>query len=72
MLTSCVKCRKKTKNLKSKIFKTKNGRLVMQSKCPKCGNKKSRFVKEHEEKGLLSNFGIKTQLSKISLINVLF
>ena len=44
----------------------------MQSKCPKCGNKKSRFVKEHEEKGLLSNFGIKTQLSKISLINVLF
>ena len=29
MLTYCVKCRKKTENLSSKIFKTKNGRLIM-------------------------------------------
>ena len=59
METYCVKCRKSTKNLNSKIFKTKNGRLIMQSKCPKCGIKKSRFVKEQEAKGLLSNLGIK-------------
>ena len=32
MLTYCVKCKKKTKNLNSKIFKTKGGRLIMQSK----------------------------------------
>ena len=44
----------------------------MQSKCPACGIKKSRFVKEEEAKDLLSNFGIKTPLSKIPLLNVLF
>ena len=58
--------------LNSKIFKTKNGRLIMQSKCTECGFKKSRFVKEQEAKGLLSNLGIKTPLSKIPLLNVLF
>ena len=44
----------------------------MQSKCSICGIKKSRFVKEQEAKGLLSNLEIKTPLSKISLLNVLF
>ena len=50
MLTYCVRCRKKTENLNSKIFKTKKNRLIMQSKCPKCGIKKSGFVKEQETK----------------------
>ena len=72
MKTYCVKCRKSTENLNSKSFKTKNGRLIMQSKCTECGIKKSRFVKEQEAKGLLSNLGIKTPLSEISLLNVLF
>ena len=67
-----MKCRKNTENLNSKIFKTKNNRLIMQSKCPVCRIKKSRFVKEQEAKGLLSNLGIKTPLSKIPLLNVLF
>ena len=71
MLTYCVKCRKSTENLNSNIFKTKNGRLIMQSKCTECGFKKSRFVKEQEAKGLLSDCGIKTPLSKIPLLNVL-
>ena len=44
----------------------------MQSKCPECGVKKSRFVKKQEVKGLLSNLEIKTLLSKIPLLNVLF
>ena len=44
----------------------------MQSKCNDCGVKKSRFVKEQEAKCLLSNLGIKTPLSKISLLNLLF
>ena len=72
METYCVKCRKKPKNLDSKIFKTKNDKLIMQSKCTECGFKMSRFVKEQEAKGLLSNLGIKTPLSKISLLNILF
>ena len=68
MLNYCVKYRKNRKNLKSKIFKTKNNRLTMQSKCAVCGIKKSRFVKEEEAKGLLSSLGLKTPLNKIPLL----
>ena len=50
------------------MIKAKNNRLMMSSKCVVCGNKKSRFMKEQEAKGLLSNLGIKTPLSKISLL----
>ena len=66
------KCRKNTENIDPKIVKTKNKRLFMQSKCSVCGIKKSRFVKEQEAKGLLSNLGIKVRLSKIPSSNVLF
>ena len=68
----CVKCRRDTENIDPKMVKTKNNRLIIQSKCPVCGIKKSRFVKEQEPKGLLSQLGIKTPLSKIPLLNVLF
>ena len=53
------------------MVRTKNNRLIMQAKCPVCRSKKSRFVKEQEVKGLLSNLGIKTRFSKIPLLNVL-
>ena len=72
MNSYCVKCKKDTKSLNSKIFKTKNNRLMMQSKCPVCEIKKSRFMKEQEAQGLLSNLGIRTPLSKILLLNILF
>ena len=55
MKTYCVKCRKDAENNHPKMVRTKNNRLIMQSKCPVCGIKKSRFVKEQEGKGLLSN-----------------
>ena len=43
------------------------------SKCAICGSKKSIFTKEQEAKGLLSNLGIKTPLSKIPLLgDILF
>ena len=42
----------------------------MPSKCSACGIKLSRFAKEKEVKGLLSNLGIKTPLSKVPLLNV--
>ena len=45
---------------------------MMLSKCAICNNKKSRFIKEQETRGLLSNLGIRTPLSKIPLLNVLF
>ena len=62
MKTFCVKYKKDTENIDPKIVRTKNNRLVMQSKCSICGIKKSRFVTEQEAKGLLSNIGIKTPL----------
>ena len=72
MKTYCVKCRKDTENIDPKMVRTKNNRLIMQSKCPVSGIKKSRFVNEQEAKGLSRNLGIKTLLSKFSLLNVLF
>ena len=72
MKTYCLKCKKDTDNIDSKFFKTKNNRLIMQSKCSVCKNKKLRFVKEQDAKGLLSNLGINTPFSKIPLLNVLF
>ena len=71
MKTYCMKCIKDTENIDPKMVRTKNNRLIMQSKCPVCGIKKSRFVKEQEAKHLLSNLGIKTPLSKIPLLDVL-
>ena len=72
MKISCMKCRKDTENIDPKLVRKKKKTLIMQAKCPVCEIKKSRFVKEQEAKGLLSNLGIKTLLSKIPLLNVLF
>ena len=68
----CVKCRRDAENIDPKMFRTKNNRLIMQAKCSVCRIKMSGFVKEQEAEGLLSNLGIKTPLSKIPLLNVLF
>ena len=53
MKTYCVKCKKDTENIDPKMVRTKNNRLIMQSKCPICGIKKSVFVKEQEAKGFI-------------------
>ena len=68
----CVKCRRDTGNIDPKMVRTKINRLIIQVKCPVCGVKKSRFAKEQEAESLLSNLGIKTPLSKIPLLNILF
>ena len=72
MKTYCVKCRRNTENIDPKIFRTKNNRLLLQSTCSDCKNKKSLFVKEQDAKGLLSDLEINTPFSKITLLNVLF
>ena len=72
MQTYCVSCRKNTENKDAKVIKTKNGRLMLKCTCSVCGNKKSRFVKKQEAKGLLSSSGIKTPLSKIPGLKFLF
>ena len=43
------------------------------SKCAICGSKKSRFIKNQEAKGLLSNLGVRAPLSKEPLLgDILF
>ena len=45
----------------------------MWSKCAVCSSKKSRFVKEKEETGILSSLVIKTPLNKTPLLgDILF
>ena len=72
MQTYCVSCRKSTGNKDAKVIRTKNGKLQMKSHCSVCRNKKSRFVKEQEARGILSSLGIRTPLSKILGLNILF
>ena len=72
MKNYCLVCRRNTENKDAKIIKTKNGRLQMRSQCSICGNEKSRFVKEQESKGISSSLGIRTPLSKIPGLNILF
>ena len=52
MNSYCLSCKRNTENTNQKMVKTKNNRLMMLSKCAICNNKKSRFIKKQEAKGL--------------------
>ena len=58
MKSYCLKWRKDTENINAEVSSSSNGRAMILSKCVICGNKKSRFIKNQEAKGLLSNLGI--------------
>ena len=73
MKSHCLKCRKNTENINPKVSKTSNGRTMVLSKCAICDSKKSRFITNQEAKGLLSNLGVRTPLSKIAILgDILF
>ena len=73
MESYCVKCKKYTKNINPRVLGTSNGKAMILSKCATCGSKKSRFIKNQEAKGLLSNLGLRTPLSKVPLLgHILF
>ena len=73
MKSHCSKCRKGTENINPGVSKASNGRTIVLSKCAICGSKKSSFIKNQEAKGLLSNLGIKTTLSKVPILgDILF
>ena len=65
----CLKCRKDTENIDPKILSTSNGKAIILSKFVICGSKKSRFIKNQEGKGLLSNLGIRTPLNKVPILD---
>ena len=73
MKSFCLKCRKDTENIKTRVSNTNNGRKTILSKCAICGSKKSRLIKDQEAKGLLSNLGVRTPLSKVPILgDILF
>ena len=73
MLTFCLKCRRNTESINPKVLKTTNGKAIILSKCAICGSKKSKFIKKQEAKGLLSNLGLRTPLTKIPVLgDILF
>ena len=41
------------------------------SKCAICGSKKSRFIRNQEAKGLLSNLSLRSPLNKVPLLGVI-
>ena len=63
MLSYCLKYKKNTENINPIVSNTTNGKTMILSKCAICGSKKSKFIKEQQPKGLLSNLGIRTPLN---------
>ena len=69
MKSYCLKCRKDIENINPRVSNTSNGKKTILSKCAICGSKKSIFIKNQEAKGLLSNLGLRTPLSKVPLLD---
>ena len=73
MKSYCLKCRKDTENIDSKVSGSSSGRAMILSNCAIYGSRKSRFIKHQEEKGLLSNLGVRAPLSKVPILgDILF
>ena len=70
--TYCLVFRDYTKSINPKIVRNRQNRYIIQSNCVTCGSKKSRFIKEQKALGILSNLGIKTPLSQVPLLTILF
>ena len=58
MKSYCLKCRKDTPNINSKVSKASNSRTMILSKCAICSSKISRSIKNQEAKRLLNHLGI--------------
>ena len=72
MLSYYLKCEKEIQKAKIlKVVRTKNGRIMLLSKCAVCNSKKLKFLKEQEAKGLLSGLGIRAPFSQITSLGPL-
>ena len=72
MKSYCLKGKKNTVNINPRVSKTSNGKTMLLSKCAICDSKKSRFMKNQEAKGLLSNLGVRTPLSEVPILGDIF
>ena len=50
MLSYCLKCKTNTESINPKVSKTINGKAIILSTCAICGRKKSKFIKEQQQK----------------------
>ena len=71
MLSYLLNYRKNTESKNPEVARIKNRRIMLLSKCAVCDTKKSNFVKQQEDSGLLSSLGVKTPFSKIPLVSPL-
>ena len=69
MPSYCLKCGENTKSIILQVSRAINdGIIIILSKSDVCDDKKSKFIKRQEAKGLLNNLVIGTLLSKISIL----
>ena len=68
MLSYSLKREKNTESINPKVSKTINSTTIILATCAICNSKKSKFIKEQQAKGLLSNLGPRTPLNKIPLL----
>ena len=65
MLSYCLMRRENTESKNPNVRKTKNGKVILLSKCAECGSKKSEFIKEQDISRFLSQFWIRTPLRRL-------
>ena len=63
MKSYCLKCRKDTEHINPRVSNTSNDRTMIQNE------QKSRFIKDQKAKGLLSNFSVRTPISKVPILD---
>ena len=63
MNTYCLSCKKDTKNIGSKVIKTKTNRKMMLSRCSIFNNKKSTFLSQGS--GWLDNLALNTPQNRM-------
>ena len=66
-----MKWGKTTKSKNPKDAARNKGRIMLLSKCAVSNSKKPKFIKKQEASRLFTSLGIKTPLSKISLVGPL-
>ena len=63
MKSYCLKCRKDTEHINPRVSNTSNDRTMIRNE------QKSRFIKDQKAKGLLSNFSVRTPISKVPILD---
>ena len=67
MFSFCLKCLKNAESKSAKAFETKNGRIMLLSKCSVCNSKKLKFLSK-KSRGSLSSLRIRTPLNQIPML----